>query len=81
MKERRARSFALGPQDSFGVVEASFFLDFLDTFSSRKKFQYLIAKGKKSNFPVVGDKTNLRKCRNLPFSRRGAFVIKTQSCF
>jgi hypothetical protein len=24
-------------------VEASFFLDFLDTFSSRKKFQYLIA--------------------------------------
>ena len=35
-------------------VEASFFLDFLDTFSSRKKFQYLIAKGKKSNFPVVG---------------------------
>ena len=35
-------------------VEASFCLDFLDTFSSRKKFQYLIAKGKKSNFPVVG---------------------------
>jgi hypothetical protein len=39
-------------------VEASFFLDFLDTFSSRKKFQYLIAKGKKSNFPVVGVTTN-----------------------
>jgi hypothetical protein len=45
-------------------VEASFFLDFLDTFSSRKKFQYLIAPmesfGPKAKsqillwFPVVG---------------------------
>jgi hypothetical protein len=31
------------------AVEASFFLDFLDTFSSRKKYQMSIAKGKKSN--------------------------------
>jgi len=28
-------------------VEASFFLDVFDTFSSRKKYQNLIAKGKK----------------------------------
>jgi hypothetical protein len=32
------------------AVEASFFLDFLDTFSSRKKYQILIAKGKKQIF-------------------------------
>jgi hypothetical protein len=33
------------------AVEASFFLDFLDTFSSRKKFQNLIAKGKNKFSP------------------------------
>ncbi len=37
MKERRAGSFA------FGGVEASFFLDVLDTFSSRKKYQIFFA--------------------------------------
>jgi len=45
-------------------VEASFFLDFLDTFSSRKKYQMSIAKGKNkfllidTIFPVHGVFTN-----------------------
>ena len=32
------------------AVEASFFLDVLDTFSSRKKYQIIFAKGKKQIF-------------------------------
>jgi hypothetical protein len=33
-------------------VEASFFLDFLDTFSSRKKYQIFFATGK-NKFPYA----------------------------
>jgi hypothetical protein len=34
-------------------VEASFCLDFLDTFSSRKKYQMSIAKGKKQILLII----------------------------
>ena len=34
-------------------VEASFCLDFLDTFSSREKYQNLMAAGKKTNYNVI----------------------------
>jgi hypothetical protein len=52
MKERRARSFALGGgSEACPDLHSGFFLDVLDTFSSRKKYQNLIAKGKNKFSP------------------------------
>jgi hypothetical protein len=42
-----------GPGVLPSAVEASFFLDFLDTFSLRKKYQNLMAAGKKINYDVI----------------------------
>jgi hypothetical protein len=39
-----------GPGVLPSAVEASFFLDVLDTFSSRKKYQNFLAKGRKQIF-------------------------------
>jgi len=42
-----------GPGVLPSAVEASYFLEFLDTFSSRKKYQNLMALGKKTNYDVI----------------------------